>query len=348
MINILILGIGGNVSQGILKAIRMCNIETHIVGACISPYSSGLYMCDEALISPFANDGHFIKWVIDTSNKYQIDIIFTGVEENIIVLEKNIAQIRKETNAIFVASDYEMLKIGQNKYDTCRWLKENGCNYPRFARLDDSKEFNDLVGNCGFPLIAKPVNGKSATGLIIVENEQQLKAIYGLKNYVLEEYLPDGLEYTVGCYCDKEGELRKIIIMQRILRKGTTVYSKVVNDNDIEREATLICKRFKPRGPLNIQMRKNKAGQPVAFELNVRFSGSTAMRSNFGFRDVEAMIKEYVLKQDISSCFNIIYGESFRYDNEFYLFHNQVSDMKDKQMIKNHDTFYDTSLSDGK
>ena len=41
-LTILLLGVGGNVSQGILKAIRGYdfakeNVEIHVIGACISP-----------------------------------------------------------------------------------------------------------------------------------------------------------------------------------------------------------------------------------------------------------------------------------------------------------------------
>ena len=47
MINVLVLGVGGNVSQGILKALRASDLDLRIVGACIGTLSTGLYMCDE-------------------------------------------------------------------------------------------------------------------------------------------------------------------------------------------------------------------------------------------------------------------------------------------------------------
>ena len=75
MINVLVLGVGGNVSQGILKALRASDLDLHIVGACIGPLSTGLYMCDEACISPYANDPKFIGWLIDLCNEKKIDIV---------------------------------------------------------------------------------------------------------------------------------------------------------------------------------------------------------------------------------------------------------------------------------
>ena len=50
--NVLVLGVGGNVSQGIIKALRFSQLPLKIYGACISEMSTGLYMCDESYILP--------------------------------------------------------------------------------------------------------------------------------------------------------------------------------------------------------------------------------------------------------------------------------------------------------
>lgn len=338
---------GGNVSQGILKALRESSLDLFIVGACVSEYSSGLYLCDEALISPYANDDKFIPWVIDVCNSKQIDMIMTGVEENIITLAKNINYINDNTQALFISSAYEQLLIGQNKIRTCQWLKENQCNYPDFCSLSDRDGCYSLVNNVGYPVLAKPNKGKSSLGIQIVCNSDDLSKIIGRKDYVLEEYLPDKFgEYTVGCYCDKNGLLKDIIVMRRILKKGTTIYSKVVHEPCIEEEARKICSKYKPSGPLNIQMRINNDGAPVCFELNVRFSGSTAMRTNFGYKDVKAMIKEYLFNEPIDDCFDIRDGECFRYDNEFYLFDNQVENIlhTDEYTLKPGTVLFDKNI----
>lgn len=335
MKKILLLGVGGNVSQGILKALRESHLNLYIVGACVSAYSSGLYLCDESLISPFANDDTFIQWVVNICNSKEIDMIMTGVEENIIALAAHSEFIKQNTKAIFVSSSYPKLLIGQNKIDTCNWLKDNGCNYPRYCDLSNKNACYQLVDSVGFPVIAKPFHGKSASGIHLIRDYCELDRLIGLEGYVLEEYLPDSTgEYTVGCYCDKFGVLTSVIVMERILRKGTTVYAKVICHPQIEAEARRICKKFKPNGPLNIQMRLNKNGEPVCFELNVRFSGSTAMRTNFGYKDVKAMVKEYLFDAPIENCFHIRRGECFRYDNEFYMFDNQVKKLSDSGLYK--------------
>lgn len=105
--------------------------------------------------------------------------------------------------------------------------------------------------------------------------------------------------------------------MHRRLKNGTTIWAEVVENKEIKQEANKICQAYQPKGPLNIQMRLDKLGRPVCFEMNVRFSGTTAMRAHFGFEDVAAMIKEYILHESIDSCFHIQIGEAYRYDNEW-------------------------------
>lgn len=322
IIKVLVLGVGGNVSQGIIKALKNTKLRMELIGGCISKDSVGLYMCDRAYISPYANDERFLDWLIELCNREEIDIVLTGVEENICAIEEQIEKFRQATDAIFIASDYEKLVIGQDKYKTCEWLKENGCNYPKYCKLEEQAEVEKLIEEVGFPLIAKPCVGKSSRGVYLLKNREELETVKQRETeaYVLQECVGDGeREYTVGCYCDKKGQLKDVIIMRRRVQNGSTVWAEVVEHEKIYQEVEKICKAFKPHGPLNVQLRLNDQGEPICFELNVRFSGTTPVRAHFGYNDVEAMVREYVLDEPIESCFRVRQGEMFRYVNEMYL-----------------------------
>ena len=334
-IGVLVLGVGGNVSQGIIKALKKTELPVKIFGACICEFSKGLYMCDEGYLCPYANDEKFIPWVIEFCNEHKIDIIFTGVEENIIELAKNEERIRENTNAIFVSSSYEQLIIGQDKYLTCRFLDESGCNYPRYQLFDNIENAKRFGEGVGYPIIAKPRNGKSSKGIYKFNSSEEIEHSGSLDNYVLEECVgSEDSEYTIGCYVDKYGNLQGMIPMKRKLCNGTTVWAKTVDNQKIIDECTRICNAFKPRGPFNIQLRMGNNGIPVCFELNVRFSGTTSMRSNLGFMDVKAMILEYIYNEKCDDCFNYNDGEVFRFDEEFYLVSSTTDVMKQNGEIK--------------
>lgn len=334
-INVLVLGVGGNVSQGIVKAIRKSNLGCRVIGACISPNSIGLYMCDSAYIAPYARTSEFMHWLIDVCNKEKIDIVFTGVEENILEISKNIKQFNDNTKAIFKCTPYEKLIIGQDKYLTVEWLKNNGCNYPKYALSRNQVEIDILVKNVGFPLIAKPIRGKGSAGIFKINNNNELLTISNYKDYIIQEFIgSEHTEYTIGCYRDKRGKVLKPIIMHRELKYGTTFKAQIIEDDSIEAEAIKICEKFKPVGPLNIQLRKDIQNKPVCFELNVRFSGTTPMRAHFGFNDVEAMIKEYILGYEILDEFEVRKGLSYRYMNEMYIDTNIQDYLEKNKFIK--------------
>lgn len=318
-IRILVLGVGGNVSLGILKALKMSELDCYVVGACIQSDSVGLYLCDTSYISPYANDSEFMTWVINICNKEKIDIVLTGVEEIILELSKNIDYFRSKTKSYFISAKYDDLIIGQDKLLTCKWLESSGCNYPKYCESTNKKQLEDFVGKIGFPVIAKPKKGKGSNGVLLIKNSNQLEKIYDKEEYIIQEYIgTEEEEYTVGCYFNKNSELVDLIIMNRTLRNGTTQKAVITNNELIEEEARKICSKLKISGPLNIQMRVHQ-NRAICFELNIRFSGTTPIRAFYGYNDVAAMIKEYVMNMDISKEFSVQNGVALRYVNEIYL-----------------------------
>lgn len=337
-LTILVLGVGGNVSMGIITALRNSNIPCKLIGACIDVESLGLYQCDVSYISPYANASNFIDWVAQICNKENVAMIFSGVEEIVYELEKNKHILAKVTDAIFISSTITQLNIGNNKLKTCEWLQENECNYPKFANSNNKIQIDTLINNCGFPLIAKPIYGKGSQGIIIINTIKDLDSV-PKEDYCIQEYLGnENDEYTVGCYVNKDTILQDIIILKRKLKYGTTFYAEIIENDIIKDECVKICNLFNPIGPLNIQLRIHN-NIPICFELNVRFSGTTPIRARFGFNDVEAMIKEYYFNQDISHVLKPAkQGKVYRFFNEFYI------DNKMQDMLRDNKCITDTSI----
>lgn len=320
MYNVLILGMGGDVSKGIRKAVLLSEIPCRIIGACISQDSEGLYLCDAAYTAPYASDPNFISWVKEICDKESIDIVLTGVEENLAAIAAALPYLQAHTHAVFRISTPEHLRIGGDKLETCRWLEENGLPTPAYADAEDMEAVQRLVTDVGFPLIVKPRCGKGSSGVFMLRTQEELSGLHGLHGYVVEECIgaPDQ-EYTVGCYHGLNGEIPTPIVMRRELRHGASWKVEVAENPEICDLAKRICKAFSPDGPLNIQLRLDPMGHPIPFELNVRFSGTTPMRAHFGFCDVKAMLYESLLHRDISSCFSIREGIAYRYTEEIYL-----------------------------
>ena len=318
-ISVMVLGVGGVVSQGILKALALSRLPCRVIGACVSPLSAGLYMTEPAYVSPPAAELEFLDWLLDVCRREHIDGILSGTEAVLNALAPQVDLIRKEVGAEVVVSGPDCLAIGDDKLRTCQWLEAQGFHVPCYAASEDVEGIDTLMAQCGFPLLAKPRVSRGGRGVFEIRDEAGLSYIRQQAGYVVQEYLgvPDE-EYTAGCFCDGAGRVRGTIVMRRDLEAGSTVRAVVGAFPELRDEATRITAKLRPRGPCNVQMRLAD-GRPVCFELNVRFSSTTPMRARLGFNEVEAAVRHCVLGEAIPDLPTVTDGTAIRYWNEFYM-----------------------------
>ncbi len=315
---VLLLGLGGNVSQGILKALRLSSLPIRVVGACVSAQSAGLYAADRALLSPLAADPGFVDWLTETCGAEGVDVVLSGAEPVLAVLGRIRDELEATTQAKVIVSSPEALAVGDDKLETCVWLRDHGLNYPRFALASDGEGLRRLIAECGLPLIAKPRQGKGGEGVAVLSRQRDVSAFEGLSSHVIQEYLGDAEhEYTVGCWSDRDAKVRGCIVMRRELTAGTSSAITVESNPSIRTQAVAIAAALRPLGPCNVQMRLT-GDRAVCFELNVRFSGTTPMRARLGFNDVEATLRHFILGEPAFDLPAVTTGQALRLWREIY------------------------------
>lgn len=344
-INVLVLGVGGNVSQGILKALAVSELPCRVIGACISSVSFGLHTVDKAYLSPLASDSSFFDWLVDVCRIEQVHAILSGAEPILNVLAREAQRIRAATGAICIVSPSDCLAIGDDKLLTCQWLRDRGFAFPLFASTQDDDGVEALVKQRGFPLIAKPRYGKGAHGILEVHNDEELQIARRKLDYLIQEYLGDAdQEYTAGCFSDCNAKVRGAIVFRRELKEGTTYRAEAGHFPAARAEAIRIAEAIHPMGPCNIQMRMHH-GVAVCFEINVRFSGTTPMRTHLGFNDVEAAMKHYVLGQPATDLPLVTRGIVLRYWNEAYIDPDAIAEL-DRLSYLERPRRYKTNIDD--
>ena len=80
-LTVLALAVGGNVSEGILKALALSRLRCRVVGADVGPHKLGLYTVDRAYLAPYAREPHFADWLIELCRKERVDAVLTGAED---------------------------------------------------------------------------------------------------------------------------------------------------------------------------------------------------------------------------------------------------------------------------
>lgn len=319
-VNLLVLGVGGNVSQSILKALAVSGLPHRVVGACVSPLAAGLFAVDRAYVSPPAADPSFVGWLFDVCRREQIRGVLSGVEPVLDVLAAEATRLTAETGAVPVVSPPALLALCNDKLLTSRWLERHGLAFARSADATDRGEVEALVRDCGYPLVAKPRGGKGGAGITVVRSDEQLAAVLAAPaGLVLQEHLGrDDQEYTVATFTDRCGAPRGAIAMRRHLQHGTTVFAEAGRFPEVRRYALAVTAALRPAGPCNVQLRMTERG-PVCFEINLRFSGTTALRARFGFNDVAAAVTHFVLGAPAPELPDVVSGIGLRYWNEIYV-----------------------------
>jgi carbamoyl-phosphate synthase large subunit len=318
-LGVLVLGVGGAVSQGILKALELSQVRTRVVAACIHPQSAGLFLADRAYVSPRADDPAFLRWVDEIVERERVEAILTGVEEALDVLAPEREAIRSRSGAVTVVADPSTLAVGRDKLLTCNWLRARGLPHPRFADAGDAAALDALAAECGYPMVVKPRLGKAAQGVVLVHDDGELRRVAGRGGMVAQEHIgAEEEEFTAGCVCDAEGRLRGTIVMRRELRSGTTVYAEAGAFSDVRAVAERVVAELAPSGPCNVQLRL-RDGEPVPFEINVRFSGTAPARARLGFNEVDAALRHLVLGEPVPDLPTVTDGVMLRYWNELYV-----------------------------
>ena len=102
--------------------------------------------------------------------------------------------------------------------------------------------------------------------------------------------------------------------LKRVLKNGDTI--RAINDKstNIYNEYLLqVYKALNLWGPVNIQF-KVLEKKVYIFEINPRFSGTTFMRSLFGFNQIDQMIDEMINNKTYKQT--KVYGEIYRFYDE--------------------------------
>ncbi|MBA3704402.1 MAG: hypothetical protein H0W84_00435 [Bacteroidetes bacterium] len=281
---VLVTGIGGNVGQGIIRNIRSLPYEIVVVGTNIANFSSGNYLCDSFYKVSFAYDDEYIGQIIDIVNKENIDLIIPSTDYEAFYLSSNLSKIPCK----IAVSGKEASKIYLDKYES--WLHHKKHNVP-FAASFEPSAYKNQFKQC----IVKPKKGRGSRGIHL--NPKKFEG-FSDEEYMVQE-LHSGEEITTAFYVTCSGKLHGFITMIRLLENGATSLCKVSSKYD--RLILPILEKMILHAPIigsaNLQSIASK-DEVIPFEINCRISGTNSIRSNFGFKDVQYTLQEFLYDQN--------------------------------------------------
>lgn len=344
-LNVMVTAAGGAIGQGIIKSIKMSTLDCDIISTDTQPYAVGLYRGKAGYIVPLAKAPDFIDEIIKICNKEDIHCILIGTDYELLKFAENKKRIEKETNAKVVVSPPEIIKISDDKWLTHRFLADN--NLPHIPSVQHH-DVDKLIDEEGFPLIIKPRIGDSSKDVYVVRNKKELHEKLSLlvnkdaENPYLsqkvepiiqkcleneqEEYTSTTITFDKKCY--------GVLSMNREMRFGGHTTKAIIDDFPvINKTIKKIAETLNPFGPCNFQSRLVD-NIPLVFEINCRFSGTTASCAQSRFNTVEASIRHIVLNEEIQEL-TYRKGVILRYFNEIYIPSEEISKIKMNGCIQN-------------
>ena len=296
--NILITGAGALLGQGIYKSMEYTNsIKEYFVGmADPCPTSAGLYWGNASHIIPYANEKNYITELIALIIKYKYEILIPGTDIELPILSQHKKFIEAQTECRLVISEKNVIDIANDKYMTYKFLERESFNPPKTCLPQDFEEFSKQTN---YPYIIKPRYGARSVGIYLVKDYSTLQKVLKKSDKpVIQEYISDkNGEFTAGSFTLKN-QCLSTILFRRELRDGNTYKAELYNEARISDHIQRITNKLKPFGPCNFQFRIDERGFPRVFEINARYSGTTIMRVQSNFNEVDWIIK-YFLNNEI-------------------------------------------------
>ncbi len=319
--NIGVTGTGSLVGQAIIKCIRDSALKSdiHLVGFDYFPETVGSYWVDEHLLlpdflAPAISEDMWLEKLIDIIRDKNIRLLFIGVDFELPLFAKFRQRINAETGCEVFVSDERIIRIGNDKYLTYEYLRDHDFYHP----------LTYLPGDIGpglkFPCMVKPRVGTTSRGVYKVDSLAELnEKLPGIKDPVVQELIGNmETEYTCGVVF-MEGELKARIALRRKLKIGHTfeAFHDHATPPVIYEYISEVAHDLQPFGACNFQLRLDDKGIPKIFEINPRHSGTTYIRSLFGYNEIELIIRLH-LGMPVEP-FALKEGKVIRYFDEMFV-----------------------------
>lgn len=191
---------------------------------------------DKSVVTPLIYDEKYISFLLDYCLDNNIKAIISLFDIDLPVLAQNCRKF-EDIGVKVIVSDYEIVKICNDKWLTYKFLLENGFNVPK-TYVDIDKARDDLEkGILNFPVIIKPRWGMGSIGVFQADNMDELNVLY---QKTLNEIEKSYLKYESAVAIDNS-----VIIQEKLT--GNEYGLDIINDLDSKYVNTVVKRKYAMR-----------------------------------------------------------------------------------------------------
>lgn len=284
---ILFTGVGRRVElmQAFRQAANQLNIKMRIYGADVTRTAPALAFCDYTCMVCGMRDVDYIPQLLKICEKECIDMLIPTIDTDLLILSQNTELFEKIGTRVLISKP-DKITICRDKNYTADFFVSCGLKTPFTVN-------NYIKYSGAYPCFIKPKDGSSSINAFKIENEIELGTYAKkIRNYIVQTFI-EGSEYTIDIFCDYDGN--PIYITPRIrlvVRSGEVLKTRIDMDSRIIHECMSIIDKFKPCGPMTVQMiRENISGDDYFIEINPRYGGGAPLSMKAGARSAETVLQ---------------------------------------------------------
>lgn len=286
-IHILVTGVGRRVElmQAFRQAALCLGVNLKLYGADMEGTAPALAYCDYTRKVCAMRDAQYISQLLDICIKDKIDLVMPTIDTDLLILSQNIEEFEKIGVKVLISKPDKIL-ICRDKNNTGDFFESCGLKAPK--TFNDYKLYTD-----SYPCFIKPKDGSSSINAFKVEDKEELSVYAGqVEDYIIQPFV-EGIEFTIDIFCDFEGNPIYITPRERMqVRAGEVLKTKIYMDKVMIEESMRIIKKFKPCGPMTVQLIQDKeTGENYYIEINPRFGGGAPLSMKAGARSAEALLR---------------------------------------------------------
>lgn len=284
-LRVLFTGVGRRIEliQAFREAAICLGVSLKVYGVDMTGTAPALAYCDYTKKVCGMRDENYIPELMEFCRKEKIDILIPTIDTDLLTLSQS-AHLFGNTKVLISKPD--KISICRDKNYTADFFESCGCYAPNTA--------NDWTKYAAaYPCFIKPKDGSSSINAFKAETSEELEVYANqIEDYIVQPFI-EGTEYTVDIFCDFDGN--PIYITPRIrlqVRAGEVLKTQISMDKKIIDECKRIVEKFKPIGPITVQLiRQNITGDDYFIEINPRFGGGAPLSMKAGARSAEAILK---------------------------------------------------------
>lgn len=335
-LRVLVTGVGGGtVGEQLVKALRLSSLQCSIYGSNLDRRAYPLTLVDQIVDLPSASHPDYLGELIAVCMQHEISVILPGSDAELRVISNGVSKL--ESAGLFVpVNPFAVVNLCLDKVQLTTWLESHGFHTPASMILGQD---NYHLSSLDYPVIVKPyrMSGGSAH-VYLAQSKEELESLRDYLGAFCSELLVQPYvgrsdkEFTVGVLCGPDGVIWQSIAMRRFLDTPLGVRLKAPNRTnrkelgeylvvssglsqgevrefpEVRSVCELVALKLNARSAINIQCRVDDNNRVWIFEINPRFSGTTAMRAMLGYNEPELLIRRYYLKEQCEQRFSYRHG----------------------------------------